>query len=168
MKTAEIHDILFAKFNEDVKIPSKINENGCYDLYVSPDITKDIHINVGEIVIINSGLASVFSEKYFVCLKERGSTGTRCMAIRAGIIDSGYRGQWMIPINNTGNKDIIITSEVSEVKENDLTIFYPKNKAIAQFAVVEVPVMNIKEISIDELKDYPSVRLNGKLGSSGK
>lgn len=47
-------------------------------------------------------------------------------------------------------------------------IFYPDTKAIAQLVLHEVPVVNIKEISYEDLKKIPSERMDGKLGSSGK
>lgn len=54
--------------------------------------------------------------------------------------------------------------------ENNLqtSIFYPDTKAIAQLILHEVPVVNIKEISYEELQKIPSERKDGKLGSSGK
>lgn len=47
-------------------------------------------------------------------------------------------------------------------------IIYPYNKAIAQAEVCEVPVMNQKEITYEELLAIPSERGKGKLGSSGR
>ena len=53
--------------------------------------------------------------------------------------------------------------------KNEFTaIIYPYTKAIAQLVVHEVPKMNVKEISYDELKTIPSKRGSGSLGSSGK
>lgn len=48
------------------------------------------------------------------------------------------------------------------------TIYYPYTKAITSGAIVEVPQMESKEISIEELKAIPSARGEGSLGSSGK
>lgn len=56
-----------------------------------------------------------------------------------------------------------------EFEENlQNSIFYPDTKAIAQLILHEVPVVNIEEISYEELKNIPSERKDGKLGSSGK
>ena len=55
-----------------------------------------------------------------------------------------------------------------EIGECYKAIIYPYTKAIAQLVVHEVPKMNVKEISYDELKAIPSKRGNGLLGSSGK
>lgn len=58
----------------------------------------------------------------------------------------------------------------TEEFENNLqtAIFYPDTKAIAQLVLHEVPVVNIEEISYEDLKKIPSERMDGKLGSSGK
>lgn len=57
----------------------------------------------------------------------------------------------------------------AEFEENlETAIFYPDTKAIAQLVLHEVPIVNIEEISYEELKEIPSERGNGKLGSSGK
>lgn len=53
--------------------------------------------------------------------------------------------------------------------KNDFTaIIHPYEKAIAQLVVHEVPKMNVKEVSYDELKTISSKRGSGSLGSSGK
>lgn len=57
----------------------------------------------------------------------------------------------------------------AEFEENlETAIFYPDTKAIAQLVLHEVPIVNIEEISYEELKEIPSERGNGNLGSSGK
>lgn len=47
-------------------------------------------------------------------------------------------------------------------------IFYPYTKAIAQAEFCEVPKVQTYEISYSELKEIPSLRGTGSLGSSGK
>lgn len=47
-------------------------------------------------------------------------------------------------------------------------IYYPDTKAIAQLVLHEVPVVNVEELSYEELKNIPSERQDGVLGSSGK
>lgn len=58
---------------------------------------------------------------------------------------------------------------LAEFEANILdAMFYPDTKAIAQLVLHEVPVVNVEEISYEELKNIPSERQNGVLGSSGK
>lgn len=47
-------------------------------------------------------------------------------------------------------------------------IFYPPNKAIAQLVLHKVDDLPVNEISYEELKNIPSKRGDGVLGSSGK
>lgn len=48
------------------------------------------------------------------------------------------------------------------------TIFYSYKKAIAQLIVHDVMNMDVEEIGYDELRNIPSKRGGGMLGSSGK
>ena len=48
------------------------------------------------------------------------------------------------------------------------SIYYSDKKAIAQLILHEVPVVNIEEVSFEDLQKVPSERKDGKLGSSGK
>jgi dUTP pyrophosphatase len=168
LKTRKPDEILFAKVNPEAIIPSKRDEDGCYDLYACFE-EDQIAIQPGECVLIPLGIASAFSLKFRVELRERGSTGINCMARRAGQIDSGYRGEWFFPLNNTSNRLIVISKALKDkpvVHQEGL--FYPYNKAIGQAALEFVPVTTVKEVSYEELKSITSERGTGALGSSGK
>lgn len=84
------------------------------------------------------------------------------------VVDSGYRGEIFIPINNTGNKTIVITKNNKQDLTFNNAIIYPYEKAIAQLILVPVPKSRVKEISYEDLKNIPSKRGAGALGSSGK
>lgn len=160
-------DVLyFAKVKEDAIIPSKDYENAGYDIYANFE-ENEIFIQPNEVKLIPTGIASAMSPKYVLIVKERGSTGTKCMAVRSGVIDASYRGEIFIPINNTGNKTIVITKTPEKDYGNDV-IVYPYTKAIAQLLLLPVPNVNVKEISFEQLKKIPSKRGDGALGSSGK
>jgi dUTP pyrophosphatase len=160
--------LLFAKIKPNATIPSKRDEDGCYDVYACFD-EDQIVIYPGQTVLIPTGIASSFSSKFRISLRERGSTGTKCMSIRAGQIDSGYRGEWFVPVNNTGINNIIIAKNAESWKiSNPTSVVYPYDKAIGQAALEIVPVVDIKEVSYDELQAIPSERGTGKIGSSNK
>ncbi len=180
-------EIFFAKICKNAIIPSKDEENGGYDVYCSPECKFPIVIKPREIAMIKTGIASAFSSKYVALLEERGSTGSRGMALRCGVIDSGYRGEWNVPLNNTTEKTIVITDtypvnsldvtvnnhepvfqKLEKIIELGNTIYYPASKAIAQFLLIEVPVVKCQEIDFNELKVIESKRGVGMLGSSGK
>ena len=75
-------------------------------------------------------------------------------------------------------KEIVIRNVYQEIKSssndetliNNITnaIFYPETKAIAQLVLHKVDNLPVKEISYEELKQIPSKRGTGILGSSGK
>ena len=54
------------------------------------------------------------------------------------------------------------------IKNISNAIFYPETKAIAQLVLHKVDNLPVREISFEELKQIPSKRGNGILGSSGK
>jgi len=165
-------EIIFAKVKPNAIIPSKIYENGCYDIYACFE-ENYIEILPGQIKMIPTGIASAFSPKYRASLRERGSSGSKGLAKRCGEIDSGYRDEWFVAINNTTNKSIIIgkqgfEGEAGTVISNLDYIVYPYEKAIAQVALEYVPNVIVKETTYDKLKEITSERGMGKLGSSGK
>lgn len=83
--------LYWAKVREDAQIPSKRQEDAGYDLY--PCFEEDfMRIDPLHTVLIPLGVASAFDDNYVLFLKERGSTGVKGMSVRAGVIDSGYRG----------------------------------------------------------------------------
>jgi len=160
--------IYFSKVKPEAIIPSKREEDGAFDIYACFDedyILLDPH----ETKLVGTGIASAFSSDYVAILKERGSTGTKGIGQRCGVIDSGYRGQWFVPMTNHNNKPLLIVKEASaKLFDTDATIVYPYEKAIAQCLMVVVPKLTIEEISHDELLKFESERGSGSLGSSGK
>lgn len=188
--------IKFAKVKENAIIPTKIDENMGYDIYACFD-EDYIEIRSHETKLIPTGIASCCSDDYGFIIKERGSTGSQGIAVRCGVIDSGFRGEWFIALTNTTTETIRITKKVDKVQQgvaysgkeekyylgtnknvdfvqNDPFVYgetlklYPYNKAIAQAILVLVPKVEVEEVTYDELKAIKSERMNGQLGSSGK
>ena len=171
--------VYFSKVKSDGVIPNKDIENAGYDIYAN--FTQEyLVINPHTTVMIETGIASAFSDEYVMILKERGSTGTKGIAQRCGVIDSGFRNEWKVPINNTTNNFIIILKFKEDEKEkneqiesiklkfgNDV-IIYPYKKAITQSLLLPVPKTNIEELPYEDLKKIESKRGMGMLGSSGK
>lgn len=161
--------IYFAKVKENAIIPTKREEDGAFDVYACFEEDYMI-IAPHETKMVPTGLASAFSSDYVAILKERGSTGTKGMGQRAGVVDSGYRGEWFVPLTNHNDKTLIILKE--NFKE-DQEIFkdaliYPYEKAISQCIMLKVPRLHTEEISYQELMEFKSERGAGMLGSSGK
>ena len=165
--------VKFAKVRPTAKIPTKRVEDAGYDIYADFE-EPFILINPHETVLIPTGIASACDTDYCFILKERGSTGTKGMAQRCGIIDSGYRSEWFVPITNTTNDYIMIaksnntSTDVFGSIPMKKIIRYPYEKAICQALVIPVPEVTVEEITYDELKGIASERGTGALGSSGK
>ena len=160
--------IFFSRVKPEAIIPSKREEDGAFDIYACFD-EDYILIDPHETKLVGTGIASAFSVDYVAILKERGSTGTKGIGQRCGVIDSGYRGQWFVPLTNHNDKPLVIVKEKSaKLFEAETTILYPYEKAIAQCLMVVVPKLSIEEISHDELLKMTSERGEGALGSSGK
>ena len=165
--------VKFAKVRPTAKIPTKRVEDAGYDIYADFE-DSFILINPHKTVMIPTGIASACDIDYCFVLKERGSTGTKGMAQRCGIIDSGYRSEWFVPITNTTDDYIIIAK--SDDTSTDVfgsipmkkIILYPYEKAICQALVVPVPTVDVEEYTYEELLAIPSSRGTGALGSSGK
>lgn len=163
-----MNKIYFSKLYEDVKIPSKREDDAGYDIYAH--FNEDyIIINPNETKLINTGLISAFDKRYVAILKERGSTGTKGIGQRAGVIDASYRGEWIIPITNHNNKPIMIAKEnIINYLDSYSNILYPYEKAICQAVMVEVPKLEIEEVDNETILNMKSERMSGKLGSSNK
>lgn len=162
------NSLYFAKIRPEAIIPSKKDEDAGYDIYACVD--KDIVIEPHETKLIPTGIAAAVSEGYYLQVQERGSTGSKGMKYGAGVIDSGYRGEIFIAISNVNDCPILISSPENCEKFNHLGqgIGYPKNKAIAQLIVHNVPKMDVEEISYEDLQNIASTRGTGSLGSSNK
>lgn len=163
--------ILFAKVNENAKIPSKRNEDAGYDIYACFE-EKEFVIMPGQVRLVPTGIASAFSNDYVFVLKERGSTGTKNICQRCGIIDSGFRNQWFVPIANNSERTLIISKEYNKTIQcmigELLVTYYPYDKAITQALLLPVPKTEIEEVIYEELLKNESERMEGMLGSSGK
>lgn len=191
-----VTNVKFAKVRPDAKIPSKRDEDMGFDIYACFD-EDYIVIEPHETKLIPTGIASACSSDYGFLVFERGSTGSKGIARRCGVIDSGYRNEWFIGLTNTTRNTLCITKlsdedtkrryvedmvnwakfaneftkkTYQEMMEGDANrfVFYPYTKAIAQALVVPVPKTEVEEVSYEELKNIKSERGLGALGSSGK
>ena len=177
IKTVKDDEIFFAKMRDDAIIPTKKLEDAGYDLY--PNFSEDFFvINPGKTRPVPTGIAIAFSPKFYIQVEERGSMGKLGIKKSGGVFDSGYRGEYLIMTYNTNDKPFVITKQnIDELTEfevdgivykKDDVILYPYTKAICQLVLQEVPVLEEKEISYEELKAISSERGSGRFGSSGK
>jgi len=165
-----IKDIVYfakVKSESEAIIPTKREEDGCYDLYAYFQ-ENEIVIPPHQVKLIPTGIASAFSPTYRVGFRERGSNTKSNLEIMAGQIDSGFRGEWFVALQNNNSIPVEITKSVNEVEKTEDYIRVPYSKAMCQFAVEEVPPVTIKETTYDEILKISSQRGLGCLGSSNK
>ena len=170
----KIVDIKFAKVHPNATIPSKRDEDMGFDIYACFD-EDYIVINPHETKLIPTGIASACDSDYGFLVFERGSTGSKGIARRCGVIDSGYRNEWFIGLTNTTDK-VMFISKLTEMETYDNyydtvmpeSFVYPYSKAIAQALVVPVPKTEVEELSYEDLQTIESERGMGALGSSNK
>ena len=166
-----VANIKFAKVKPNAIIPTKRVEDAGFDLYACLDELIDwICIPPHTSQLIPTGSASACDADWAVIFRERGSTGVKNMKINAGVIDSGFRGEYFISLYNGNDVPVYITKYMDgeQAPEPKNAILYPASKAIAQALIIPVPEVNVEEISYEELKDIPSERGVGALGSSNK
>jgi dUTP pyrophosphatase len=121
--------------------------------------------------LIPTGLVSSFSSDYVAVFRERGSTGVKNIKINAGVIDSGFRGEWFVCLYNANSKPLIITKETNQSALDALKddyIIYPYTKAIGQALTIPIAKLSVEEVSLDEIMSITSERGTGKIGSSNK
>jgi dUTP pyrophosphatase len=170
-----MNNILFAKLREDAKIPQRDICNAGLDIY--PCFDEDyLVIPPHETRLVPTGIASVIPVDYYIQIQERGSSGSKGIKYSAGVIDSGYRGEWFLATTNCNSKPLVILkADINTLPDSfkalveETMVVYPYSKALFQGIVHNVHnELAVCEIPADKLKDYPSERGEGKLGSSGK
>lgn len=141
--------IYFNKTDEKAIIPTRRKGDIGYDLYALED---EIALDAHEVCKFDTGLRAVIQPGYAVIFKDRSSLGSKGIRVGAGVIDSSYRGNWIVALIN----------------ENDRPMVLPKGKAIAQFIVVEDLDSEVQEISDELFNIHTTERGTGGFGSSGK
>ena len=161
--------LYWAKVKDGARIPSKRREDAGYDLY--PCFEEDwLEIGPMETRMVPMGIASAFDPGYVMILKERGSTGTKGIAQRSGVIDSGYRGEYLCPVTNLNEKPLRIIKEQAkkalDPKEAESFLLYPYEKALCQAILLPVPEPEVQELRFEDLQEdlvcRPVIRWRGK------
>jgi dUTP pyrophosphatase len=165
--------IKFAKKNKSVKIPSKTDTNGGYDIYANFE-EPFVKLKAHETTLVPTGLFSSFEKEWYIQFQNRGSNGSKGLLQACGVIDSSYRGEWFVAITNTNNSDWYIIKEdyknliPVEFLDSIKNTFYPYEKAICQFVLLPVPTEEIIEVEPEVIQLDKTNRGAGIMGSSGK
>jgi dUTP pyrophosphatase len=162
-----IDNLFFAKTKNQAIVPSKRSEDAGYDLYSCFE-EANITLFPGDITLVPTGICMAFSSNYVFFIKERSSTGVIGLSTRMGVIDSGFRGEIMIGLNNTSNKIISIEKNISSIAVQNDIIRFPYTKAIAQGVLCVIPKVNVVEVSHQEILSFNSARGVSYMGASEK
>ncbi len=164
--------IYFTRLRQGAVIPGKRDEDAGYDVYAC--LADDwLEIPPRETRPVPTGIASAFPADWYFHIGERGSTGVRGISKRAGVIDSGFRGEWFIVLTNLNDAPLFFVKPEAEARLRAAlggreAVLYPTSKAIAQAMLLPVPKTEIEEISPEALAAMGSERGAGSLGSSNK
>lgn len=175
-------NIKFCKTTENAVIPTKRDEDAAFDLYATAfelcppydPIKKDIAdgfgvLRPGDSVKFYTGLKAIIPDDVWILFKERSSTGAMGLSIRSGVIDSGYRGEWIITMTNCSSNMIYLKSGNEKPYFKNGCWVMELGKAVAQFIVMPKSIIGSEEISEDKFDEAPKTqRGEGGFGSSGK
>lgn len=133
------------KLSADATLPTKANTTDAgIDIYTNETYT----LQPGERHMFTTGIACAFPDGYVGLLWDRSGLGSKGIHRFAGVIDSGYRGEWKVVLCN-------LTSEPFEIQSGD---------KIIQCIVQKFEPTEISEVtSLEE-----SVRGEKGFGSSGR
>jgi dUTP pyrophosphatase len=96
--------ILFQAVGPDSKIPTRAHSTDAgYDCYAY----ETVIVRPGETTRVRLGFRTAIPDGYFARLTSRSSTQ---FFVREGLIDSGYRGEWLIPVQNVSRQDLCISA----------------------------------------------------------
>ena len=135
-----------------------------YDIYPAFDFDY-IEISPYETKLIPTGIKSAISGDYGILFRDRGSLGSKGIAVRAGVLDSNYRGEWFVALQNMNDKPALIAKYPNDFDRKDAIVLDYAN-AIAQFIVV--PAFMLKPEIVDDIDEFESERGSAKLGSSNE
>jgi dUTP pyrophosphatase len=94
--------VQFQRIHPEARLPSRAHStDGAYDVYLVEDVT----VAPMTATRVRLGFAAAIPDGYFARLTGRSSTQ---FFVREGLIDSGYRGEWMAPVQNLGAQPLAL------------------------------------------------------------
>ena len=101
------HKVLIKKLHPRAAIPTKGTE-GSIGLDVSATTTTTIL--PGSLSTISTGLATAFPSDVYLCIAPRSSISKQQISVEAGVIDSDYRGEIKVLLQNNSNHPFIVNA----------------------------------------------------------
>ncbi len=146
----DVTTIKFAKCLPTATIPTGREEDLGLDFYYFNQSQLQYTLEPHMVAKLSTGIIMAMDKEYSMILKERSSLGSQGIALRAGVIDSGYRGEIIVCLENTTDKPYNL----------DLT------QAIAQGVLIPNPKKVIEEYTEEEIMTIDSERKDGGFGST--
>jgi len=85
------------RLTETAKLPTKAYDDPAgYDLYADEDAILDFGVPVK----IKTGIATAFPAGFVGFIHDRGGMGSTGVHRFAGVVDSDYRGEWIVVLSN--------------------------------------------------------------------
>ncbi len=141
--------IKIKRLNPRARLPKRGSASAAgYDLSAGEDVT----IRPGQTALIKTGLALEIPRGYFAMLCPRGSLALKQyldMPHSIGIVDSDYRGEWIVPLRNLSARR---------------TARIPAGERIAQAIFLKHGVVDFVTVA----KLGATKRNQGRFGSTGK
>lgn len=127
------------------KLPLKENpEDAGIDIFTNESHT----LKPGEAYMFSTGISVEFPKGYVALLWDRSGLGSKGIHRLAGVIDSGYRGEWKVVLLNT-------TKQKFEIKKGD--------------KIVQCILQKFEPVKITEAKKLKKSRRGARgFGSSGR
>ena len=138
------------KCSDTAILPTKAHPtDACYDIYADLNDNSFSCVSPHTSVRIRTGFCTAIPKGYFAAVFARSGLGCKGLRLAnsVGIIDSDYRGEWLVVLRNDSD-------EFKTVHHGD---------RIAQFTLL--PVLSTELIEVDELDE--TERGTGGFGSSG-
>ncbi len=89
------------KLSPDAKLPAREDPaDAGIDIYTSENYT----LAPGEVHAFSTGISAEFPKGYVALFWDRSGLGSRGIHRLAGVVDSGYRGEWKIILINLSGK----------------------------------------------------------------
>ena len=137
--------LLVKKVESDAKLPERAHaEDAGADLFSYGEQTIRAH----ETKKLRTGISIAFPIGYVALIWDKSSIGAMGITTLGGVIDAGYRGEYIVLLHNLSNESVT----------------FAHGQKIAQVLIQKVELPEIVEVeSLDE-----SVRGKGGFGSTGK
>jgi dUTP diphosphatase len=145
--SAQLAPLKVKRFSSSAVLPTVAHcgQDLGYDLYASEAIT----IPASGMAKVKTGIAIEFTSGHGALLRDRSSMASRGLAVTAGVIDAGYRGEIQVIMHNLGLSDVAI--------------------AAGDKIVQMIPVRPETNFPVEEVEDLTETKRGaGGFGSTGK